>query len=84
MPARPSAVRVAAQRAASACADAIPAGSRTRVGTEVAERKPTAEFEERTYLLEREIVADVGPVHARSADGYGNLHYRRTGGTPTR
>ena len=50
----------------------------TGVGTEVAEGKPTAEFEGRTYLLERGIVADVGLVHARSADGYGNLRYRRT------
>ncbi|PRY18040.1 CoA transferase subunit A [Kineococcus rhizosphaerae] len=50
----------------------------TGVGTEVAEGKPTAEFDGRTYVLERAITADVGLVHARTADGFGNLRYRLT------
>src|SRR6187402_310636 len=50
----------------------------TGVGTPVAEGKPTAEFDGKTYLLERGIVADVSLVHAYRADTEGNLDYRHT------
>lgn len=50
----------------------------TGVGTEVAEGKPTADFDGRTYVLERGIVADIALVHAHTADTTGNLVYRRT------
>lgn len=50
----------------------------TGVGTLVAEGKPTADFEGRTYVMERGIVADVALVHAHLADTGGNLVYRRT------
>ena len=52
--------------------------TRTGVGTPVAEGKPTAEFDGKTYLLERGIVADVALVHAWRADAAGNLEYRHT------
>src|ERR671916_1713584 len=48
----------------------------TGVGTVIAEGKPHAEFDGRTYLMERGIVADVGLVHAYRADPDGNLQYR--------
>lgn len=50
----------------------------TGVGTPVAEGKPTAEFDGRTYVQERGIVADVALVHSWRADTDGNLVYRRT------
>lgn len=50
----------------------------TGVGTLVAEGKPHAEFDGRTYVQERGIVADLGLVHAYSGDIDGNLVYRRT------
>ncbi|MTD53923.1 CoA transferase subunit A [Amycolatopsis pithecellobii] len=50
----------------------------TGVGTPVAEGKPHAEFDGRTYVQERGIVADVSLVHAYTADRAGNLVYRRT------
>ena len=50
----------------------------TGVGTVVAEGKPTAEFDGRTHVLERAIVADLALVHAHTADTLGNLTYRRT------
>jgi 3-oxoacid CoA-transferase subunit A len=50
----------------------------TGVGTPIAEGKPTAEFDGKTYLLERGIVADVSLVHAWRADAEGNLEYRHT------
>lgn len=50
----------------------------TGVGTEVAQGKPTADFDGRTYVLERGIVADIALVHAHTADVSGNLVYRRT------
>lgn len=50
----------------------------TGVGTPVAEGKPLADFDGRTYLLERGIVADLALVHAATADAEGNLTYRRT------
>ncbi|MDQ7905757.1 CoA transferase subunit A [Phytohabitans sp. ZYX-F-186] len=52
--------------------------TRTGVGTVVAEGKPHAEFDGRTYVLERAIVADVALVRAHLADAEGNLAYRRT------
>lgn len=50
----------------------------TGVGTQVAEGKPTAEFDGRTYVCERAIVADLALVHAYRADTEGNLIYRLT------
>ncbi|MFV8382270.1 CoA transferase subunit A [Corynebacterium hindlerae] len=50
----------------------------TGVGTPIAEGKPTAEFDGRTYLLERGIVSDVSLVHAYMGDTTGNLRYRMT------
>lgn len=50
----------------------------TGVGTPVAEGKATAEFDGRTYLQERGIVADLALVHAATADRAGNLRYRLT------
>jgi 3-oxoacid CoA-transferase subunit A len=50
----------------------------TGVGTIVAEGKPTAEFDGRTYVQERAIVADLALVHAYRADTDGNLVYRMT------
>lgn len=50
----------------------------TGVGTLVAEGKPTAVFDGRTYVQERGIVADVALVHAAVGDEDGNLRYRRT------
>jgi 3-oxoacid CoA-transferase subunit A len=50
----------------------------TGVGTPVAEGKPHAEFDGRSYVQERGIVADLALVHAHTADRAGNLVYRRT------
>ena len=50
----------------------------TGVGTPVAEGKPTAVFDGRTYVQERGIVADLALVHAHTADAAGNLRYRLT------
>ncbi|WP_406691212.1 CoA transferase subunit A [Saccharopolyspora sp. ID03-671] len=50
--------------------------TRAGVGTPVAEGKPHAEFDGRTYVQERAIVADVALVHAHTADPAGNLVYR--------
>ncbi|WP_213571423.1 CoA transferase subunit A [Rhodococcus sp. USK13] len=50
----------------------------TGVGTVVAEGKPHQEFDGRTYVLERGIVADLSLVRAHVADGFGNLAYRYT------
>jgi 3-oxoacid CoA-transferase subunit A len=50
----------------------------TGVGTQVAEGKPTEEFDGRRYVLERGIVADLSLVHAHTADRAGNLVYRHT------
>lgn len=50
--------------------------TRTGVGTEIAEGKPTAEFDGSTYLLERGIVADLALVRAHRGDAFGNLMYR--------
>ena len=50
----------------------------TGVGTIVAEGKPHAEFDGRTYVQERGIVADIALVHAWKGDEDGNLVYRLT------
>lgn len=50
--------------------------TRAGVGTPVADGKPLAEFDGRTYVQERAIVADVALVHAHTADPAGNLVYR--------
>ena len=50
--------------------------TRTGVGTQIAEGKPTAEFDGVTYVQERGIVADLALVHARTGDAHGNLRYR--------
>jgi 3-oxoacid CoA-transferase subunit A len=50
----------------------------TGVGTPVAEGKPLAEFDGRSYVQERGIVADLALVHAYQADAAGNLVYRWT------
>ena len=50
----------------------------TGVGTPIADGKPTTDFDGRTYLLERAIVADLSLVHAYRADLEGNLGYRLT------
>jgi 3-oxoacid CoA-transferase subunit A len=50
----------------------------TGVGTVVAEGKAHEDFDGRTYILERAIVADVALVHAHTADAAGNLVYRHT------
>ncbi|MGP9539368.1 CoA transferase subunit A [Brachybacterium sp. AOP43-C2-M15] len=50
----------------------------TGYGTPIAEGKPTAEFDGRTYVLERAIAADLALVHAHTADVNGNLRYRLT------
>lgn len=50
--------------------------TRTGVGTEIAEGKPTAEFDGETYLLEKAIRADIALVKSHMADVEGNLRYR--------
>lgn len=50
--------------------------TRTGVGTEIAEGKPTAEFDGETYLLEKAIHADIALVKSHVADVEGNLRYR--------
>ncbi|SFE34567.1 3-oxoacid CoA-transferase subunit A [Actinopolyspora alba] len=50
--------------------------TRAGVGTPVAEGKPSAEFDGRTYVRERGIVADLALVHAHTVDPAGNLTYR--------
>jgi 3-oxoacid CoA-transferase subunit A len=50
----------------------------TGVGTVVAEGKEHSDFDGRTYILERGIVADIALVHAHTADAAGNLVYRHT------
>ena len=52
--------------------------TRTGVGTEVAEGKPTATFDGVEYVLERGLVADLALVRAHRADPAGNLVYRYT------
>lgn len=50
--------------------------TRTGVGTQIAEGKPTAEFDGVTYVRERGIVADLSLVHAYTGDQHSNLRYR--------
>jgi 3-oxoacid CoA-transferase subunit A len=52
--------------------------TRTGVGTQIAEGKPTAEFDGELYVQERGIVADLALVHAHHGDRFGNLVYRLT------
>ena len=52
--------------------------TKTGVGTPVAEGKEHKDFDGETYILERGIVADIGLVHAHTADRAGNLTYRYT------
>ncbi|MEN9748749.1 MAG: hypothetical protein RLZZ603_1441, partial [Actinomycetota bacterium] len=47
--------------------------TKTGVGTPVAEGKPHEVFDGETFILERGIVADIGLVHAHTADSAGNL-----------
>ncbi len=50
----------------------------TGLGTLVAEGKPTAEFDGKTYVMERWLKADFALVKAWKGDTAGNLIYRRT------
>jgi 3-oxoacid CoA-transferase subunit A len=50
--------------------------TRTGVGTQIAEGKPTAVFDGIEYVQERGIVADLALVHAHTGDRHGNLRYR--------
>ena len=52
--------------------------TRTGVGTVIAEGKEHKDFDGRTYILERAIVADVSIVKAWKADPSGNLVFRKT------
>jgi 3-oxoacid CoA-transferase subunit A len=52
--------------------------TRTGVGTVIAEGKEHKEFDGRTYILERAIVADLAIVKAWKADPSGNLVFRKT------
>ncbi|MGE0500536.1 MAG: 3-oxoacid CoA-transferase subunit A [Rhizobiaceae bacterium] len=49
----------------------------TSVGTELADGKPVAEFDGRTYVQERWLKADVALIKAERADAKGNLTYRK-------
>ncbi len=48
------------------------------VGTVVAEGKPHADFDGRTYVMERGLRGDVALIRAARADPYGNLIYHGT------
>ena len=50
----------------------------TGVGTVIAEGKEHHDFDGRTYILERGIVADLAIVKAWRADPSGNLVFRKT------
>lgn len=49
----------------------------TAYGTELAEGKPVAEFDGRSYVQERWLKADYALVKARKGDTYGNLIYNK-------
>jgi len=49
----------------------------TSFGTDLAQGKPTAEFEGRMYVQERWLKADVALIKAEVADRMGNLTYRK-------
>ncbi|MFY0680398.1 MAG: 3-oxoacid CoA-transferase subunit A [Thalassovita sp.] len=51
----------------------------TGYGTELAEGKPTAEFDGRMYVQERWLKADIALIKAQHGDPLGNLTYRMTG-----
>jgi len=50
----------------------------TGVGTLVAEKKETREFDGRTYMMERALKADFAFIKAWKGDKWGNLVYRKT------
>ncbi|HEX6466298.1 MAG TPA: CoA transferase subunit A [Terriglobales bacterium] len=50
----------------------------TGVGTIIAQRKETREFDGRTYVMERGIKADFALIKAWKGDKWGNLVYRKT------
>src|SRR6202051_3101614 len=50
----------------------------TGVGTLVAEKKETREFDGRTYVMERALKADFAFIKAWKGDKWGNLVYRKT------
>lgn len=50
----------------------------TGVGTLIAEGKPHQEFDGRTYVMERGLVADLSIIKAWKADTEGNLIYQKT------
>jgi 3-oxoacid CoA-transferase subunit A len=52
--------------------------TRTGVGTVIAEGKEHKDFDGKTYILERGIVADLAIVKAWKADPSGNLVFRKT------
>ena len=52
--------------------------TQTGVGTLIAEGKEVREFDQKTYILEQAIVADVALVKAYIADKAGNLVFRKT------
>jgi 3-oxoacid CoA-transferase subunit A len=52
--------------------------TKTGVGTQIAEGKPTAVFDGETYVMERTLFADLAIIHAYMADHEGNLRYRKT------
>ena len=52
--------------------------TKTGVGTVIAEGKEHKDFDGRTYILERGIVADLAIVKAWKADETGNLVFRKT------
>ena len=50
----------------------------TGVGTAVAEKKETREFDGRPYVMERALKADYAFIKAWKGDKWGNLMYRKT------
>ncbi len=52
--------------------------TRTGVGTVIAEGKEHKDFDGKTYVLERGLVADLAVVKAWKADATGNLVFRKT------
>ncbi|MGI9520694.1 MAG: CoA transferase subunit A [Hyphomicrobiaceae bacterium] len=51
--------------------------TKTGVGTQIADGKEHKEFDGKTYILERGIMADIGIVKAWKGDEQGNLIYRK-------
>ena len=52
--------------------------TKTGVGTIIADGKELRDFDGATYVMERELVADVSIIHAYKGDTEGNLVYRKT------